>query len=575
MLVRLSLLLGLSAASLLAQSSQAARVLVVYAANDAASSYVAAYYANQRAVPTSNLCAITLPDPGAGSLDTSDYAALIQTPVQNCLNAIGRENILYIVLAYVRPYAIDTGTALYAIDSYMSDIWDQYTTQIFDPYPTRVHPYYVENQSQGNVFTPFQSLATYRAIGGLPLIYSVWRLDGATPTIATGLVDQALAAEAAGGPITQIVGAGPSACIDMELDPSTSPDAWYRTGDWDLFRAAEFLSATNYFNLITDTFETTFGNPPSGTCPNTGIYAGWYNYGTYNDAFSWIPGSIGWDLNSSALQDPRFGPNWSTNALQKGIAVTSGPMAEPYLEGLPRPSGVIRNLLEGANVGDAFLRNTRWLKWRILNVGDPLYAPYANKVPPFDAPLSVDSLSFMPRELVGGQGSVTAIVTVDSPAPAGGLNIALASSSSDLSVPSSVIIPEGTTTAAFSIATGAVGASESPWITASTPLMSVRNTVILDPLLSGVEPDQDQVQGGQTLQASVFLNASASLGGVTVYLASDQPAIASVPDSVFVKDGLSEANFAIQTSPVSANTTVNITSSYGPAASTVSLTVTP
>jgi len=56
--------------------------------------------------------------------------------------------------------------------------------------------------------------------------------------------------------------------------------------------------------------------------------------------------------------------------------VTSGAVGEPYLEGLPRPAGVYRNLLEGANVGDAFLRNTRWIKWMIVNIGDPLYRPF-------------------------------------------------------------------------------------------------------------------------------------------------------------------------------------------------------
>jgi hypothetical protein len=39
--------------------------------------------------------------------------------------------------------------------------------------------------------------------------------------------------------------------------------------------------------------------------------------------------------------------------------------------------------LEGANVGDAFLRNTLWLKWMIINIGDPLYRPFAKQRGPF------------------------------------------------------------------------------------------------------------------------------------------------------------------------------------------------
>ncbi len=77
------------------------------------------------------------------------------------------------------------------------------------------------------------------------------------------------------------------------------------------------------------------------------------------------------------MADARGGQNWSYNALARGITVTSGAMSEPYLAGLPRPDGVFHDLLAGSNVGDAFLRNTRFLKWMIINIGDPLYTPFA------------------------------------------------------------------------------------------------------------------------------------------------------------------------------------------------------
>jgi hypothetical protein len=68
--------------------------------------------------------------------------------------------------------------------------------------------------------------------------------------------------------------------------------------------------------------------------------------------------------------------------------LTSGAVAEPYLTGLPHPAGVCRNVFEGANVGDAFLRNTAKLKWQIINIEDPLYTPFPGGRGPFneDAP---------------------------------------------------------------------------------------------------------------------------------------------------------------------------------------------
>jgi uncharacterized protein (TIGR03790 family) len=99
------------------------------------------------------------------------------------------------------------------------------------------------------------------------------------------------------------------------------------------------------------------------------LYSGWYSYNTYYDAFSFADGAIGWHLDS-------YSSGWSRAALDRGITATSGAIAEPYLEGLTHPDGVVRNLLEGANVGDAFLRNTNWVRWMIVNWGDPLYRPF-------------------------------------------------------------------------------------------------------------------------------------------------------------------------------------------------------
>src|SRR5262249_26390556 len=155
-------------------------------------------------------------------------------------------------------------------------------------------------------------------------------------------------------------------------------------GDWDLHRAAQFLSEAGY-SVIEDDNPEEFGTPPAPlTCPDALFYSGWYSWGTYNDVFSWNTGAIGFHLDS-------YSAAWSAGAIERGITVTAGAVAEPFLEGLPRPGGLFRNLLEGANVGDAFLRNTRWLKWMMLNLGDPLYRPFPNGAPGFNPPPPVDS----------------------------------------------------------------------------------------------------------------------------------------------------------------------------------------
>jgi uncharacterized protein (TIGR03790 family) len=348
------------------------RVLVVYARNSRDSEAVAKYYARARHIPAANLCAIKLANTEAVLLPADTYEKEVKQPIANCLDKVGRDRILYIVLAYLRPLRVDPGGLHnYALDSFLADIWDYYTSLIFNPIPNRLHPYYSDNRPKENTYPPFVSLASFREPPDAPVIYSVWRLDAPTPAIARSLVDKAIRTEAAHGPRGQ-------ACIDELLDPSSSPYEGARMGDWDLHRAAQFLSAAG-FKVLEDTRPTEFGTPPSETCPNTALYAGWYKYEHYNDAFTWNPGAIGFHLDSASLLDARTGKSWSVQAIQRGITVTSGAVDEPYVVGLPRADGVFHDLLAGANVGDAFLRNTRFLKWMIVNVGDPLYTPFARR----------------------------------------------------------------------------------------------------------------------------------------------------------------------------------------------------
>jgi len=468
------------------------------------------------------------------------------------------------------------GLKTYALDSYLADIWDQYATSAFRSAPSKEHPYYADSQSQGNVFLPFQSLAQFRDVQPQPLIYSVWRLDGASPLAAMNLVDNAVAAEAAGGPISNDGGSRPNACLDLELDPINSPDSGYRAGDWDLERAAEFLNWTGRFQTVRDVNSDVFGTDPAPLCPNAALYAGWYNYGRYNDAFSWDVGAIGWDLDSAALADPRGGVWWGANALQHGIAVTSGPMNEPYLEGMTRPGGTIRNLLEGANVGDAFLRNTRWLKWMILNVGDPLYTPFAARVAPFDTNLSLNSLSLAPRQLIGGQSQIETVLTVSDPAPPDGLTVNLWTENDALSSPQSVTISSGQTRVTFPVQTAVVTSPVDVRITASSPSFQVTNAASLYPLLAGVTLTPSSVAAGSTVLGTVVLNDVAPPGGVTIQLASANPEVAAVPSDLFIPAGRTKRNFSVATSgAVTEAADVDITASYAGAHATATLTVMP
>jgi uncharacterized protein (TIGR03790 family) len=309
----------------LADDPLASRVLVVYATNSPDSVAVKNHYIQARfsQPATAPVCGITLPDPAASVLAETDWLNAVKTPIRNCLTAAGKTQILYIVLAYIRPFAVNLprGRGYYAMDSYISDIWDQYSTVDFNPGPTAAHRYYADMQNQGNVYAPFQSLAEFRAQPRSQLLYSTWRLDGSTPAIAMGIVDKAtLAMNRASG----------AACIDRNRgDIGGILDASYGAGDWDLHKAAVFLGQAGLY-VVEDSNYDEFGSGLApATCPADGspvaFYSGWYSLNHYNGSgvFNWAPGAIGFHLDSASMLDPRGGANWSANALVNGITVTS------------------------------------------------------------------------------------------------------------------------------------------------------------------------------------------------------------------------------------------------------------
>ncbi len=541
------------------------RVLIVYNAQYPDSLEVAQHYANLRGIPSSHLCAIR----SADQRDVIAYASVVRDPVRACLNAVGPSKILYIVMAYLTPYSVRPGSSqFYALDSYVADIWDRYSTQEFSV-PSNPHGYYVDSQAAGNFYPAFVPFAAYRAGSKAQLIYSVWRLDGATKDIAKGLADKAVAAEALPAPTGQ-------GCFDMRYgNTATLADQGLFSGDWDIFRASQFAAQAG-FATLNDQNPAEFGTAPAPlTCPGALLYTGWYSFNNYNDAFTWNLGAIGWHLDSASALNPRGGSNWVANALQRGITVTAGSTTEPYLQGLPRAGGVLRNLFEGANVGDAFLRNTRWIRWRVLFLGDPLYRPFPGGLPPFHAAFFEDSLQLSTRALVGGS-TVQGTVRLASAAPAGGRTVSLASSQTSVAtVPPSVTVPAGARSATFAIATYPVTARREAVITAAAPGLSLRNDLAAFPLLGGLALERTSVTGGGAVTAAVVLNDRAPLGGAVVALSSGNPAAVQVPPLVTVPAGSTVGYFVISTAPVAANTPVTLTAVFAGATSQTTLTVTP
>ena len=82
-------------------------------------------------------------------------------------------------------------------------------------------------------------------------------------------------------------------------------------------------------------------------------------------------------------------------------------------------------------------------------------------------PAVLSSLALNPTQVVGGLQTSTGTVTLNGPAPAGGAQVALSSSSGAASVPATVTIPAGATSATFTVNTAVVLTATNVTITAS------------------------------------------------------------------------------------------------------------
>lgn len=446
------------------------RVLVVYNSNTDDSEKIAKYYMARRAIPAANLCKVST---DSDSIDEKEFTGHLKQPVEKCLERAGKDKILYIVMSYGTPFALRLDKT-YALDSFLADIWDE-----FLPFrgagQNEVQPYFGRAQSEGGLYEPPLSLAAYRDKQGAKHIYSVWRLDAATPALAKGLIDKAIYAEAKG-----LQG---QACIDRRYgDIHSVADFSYGAGDWDLFQAADMARAAG-FPVLEDTHEQEFGTAPAPLrCDGAAVYAGWYSLNHYNDAFTWNPGAIGIHLDSESAGNPRSGPNWVANAVQHGITISAGAVDEPYLDNLPHPDQAFLYLFSGANAGDALLRSTRMLKWMILNVGDPLYTPFPHGVHLSAPPAPRLVLALLPQATASGSTG-SAAVAFSAGAASSDAMVTLQTDRADLvDLPKTVTIPRGSGFVRFTFKTKSVqNKPVTVRISASANGLTRTNTLVLYP----------------------------------------------------------------------------------------------
>lgn len=183
------------------------------------------------------------------------------------------------------------------------------------------------------------------------------------------------------------------------------------------------------------------------------------------------------------------------------------------------------------------------------------------------------SLDVSPTSVVGGRSAV-GTVTLVAPAPSTGVSISLRSSNTNAAtVPTSVMVQGGRTSANFGITTRSVTADAEVVITATHAGSNATSTItVRRQLLSAVSVSPTSIVGGNEATGTVLLLGPAPSGGFTVSL-SDNHSRVSVPSELTVPEGQTSAAFPITTQEVTTDASVTISASNSGTTRQASLSV--
>jgi uncharacterized protein (TIGR03790 family) len=204
----------------------------------------------------------------------------------------------------------------------------------------------------------------------------VSRIDGPTPQLAQGLIDAALAAEAAGLKGKAYID---SRGIAQRGDVAARQQAV--AADYD--RA--IVAAGEAFKQVT-TVPTEINTGPelfaAGACPDAALYCGWYSLGKYVDAFEWNRGAVAFHAGgdeATGLHDAAS-ERWCKRLIEDGVAATVGAAFGDDPSVFPLPTEFFGLLLDGQLTFAECVWQTQPLaSWSLTAIGDPLYRPFKNE----------------------------------------------------------------------------------------------------------------------------------------------------------------------------------------------------
>jgi len=159
-------------------------------------------------------------------------------------------------------------------------------------------------------------------------------------------------------------------------DPGKKKVTGYASYDRSIHNAARGVADKGQLKVIVDDKQSLF---QPGDCPDAALYCGWYSHHRYIDAFTWVPGAVGYHIASSECSTLKNKKSqvWCKKMIDNGVAATLGPVGEPYLQSFPVPEIFFGLLIKGTlSLVECYTLSLPYLSWQMVLVGDPLYTPF-------------------------------------------------------------------------------------------------------------------------------------------------------------------------------------------------------
>jgi uncharacterized protein (TIGR03790 family) len=206
-----------------------------------------------------------------------------------------------------------------------------------------------------------------KEVKGMPQkVLPVCRLDGPTEATVYRIIDDSLFAEEHG-----LAG---KAYFDARWPEKEGKDlSPYEIYDRAIHRTARMVEKSGRMPVVLG--ERLFG---PGEAPDAALYCGWYSLGKYIDSFTWARGAVGFHVASAECTTLKAPGStvWCKKMLEKGVAATLGPVAEPYLQAFPAPEVFFGCLLDGGSIVECYTISNPFWSWQMVLIGDPLYRPF-------------------------------------------------------------------------------------------------------------------------------------------------------------------------------------------------------